>query len=116
MELCQSAARYGYAAQNNTRTEINTKQHTLTLRKPGTERVQTLADILRSVLCCHSNKTCAPTANPPNSGQLEAPPTIPLSYVWVRAVVWECDEGQTDKHTDSRDQYTFHLGYASCEM
>jgi len=27
-------------------------------------------DISRSALCCHSNETRAPTANPPNSGQL----------------------------------------------
>jgi len=25
-----------------------------------------------------------------------APPTIPPSYIRVRAVVWECGEGQTD--------------------
>jgi len=43
-------------------------------RKPGTERVQALADILRSVLCCHSNKSHAPITNPPNSTQLEGTP------------------------------------------
>jgi len=34
----------------------------------------------------------------------------------IRAVVWECGEGQTDRqthrHTDGRDQYTFLLRYA----
>ena len=35
------------------------------------ERVQALADISRSALCCHSNETRAPIANPPNSAQLE---------------------------------------------
>ena len=49
-----------------------------------------------------------------------ARPTIPPSYISVRAVVWECGEGQTDRHTDihtdGRDQYTFRLGYASREM
>jgi len=39
--------------------------------KPGTERVQALADILHLVLCCHSNETCALIANPSNSAQLE---------------------------------------------
>jgi len=34
----------------------------------------------------------------------------------VCAVVWECGEGQTDRHTDGRDQYTFRVGYASREM
>jgi len=67
--------------------------------KPGIERVQALADISRSVLCCHSNETRAPIANPPKSAQLEGTPTIPRSYVRVRAVVWECGEGQTDAQT-----------------
>jgi len=29
--------------------------------------------------------------------------------------VWECGEGQADRHTDSRDQYTFRHSYASRE-
>jgi len=41
-----------------------------TLIKPGIERVQALAHISRSALCCHSNETCAPIANPPNNAQL----------------------------------------------
>ena len=45
-----------------------------------------------------------------------APPTILLSCIRVRAVVWECGEGQTHRHTDGRSQYTFHLGQASGEM
>jgi len=45
---------------------------------------------------CHSNETHAPIANPPNSAQLEGPPTIPPIYIWVYAVVWECGEGQTE--------------------
>jgi len=36
----------------------------------GTERVQALADISRSALCCHSNETRAPIATSPNSAQL----------------------------------------------
>ena len=32
--------------------------------KPPIEQVQALADISRSALCCHSNETRAPTANP----------------------------------------------------
>jgi len=38
--------------------------------KPGIERVQALAHISRSMLCCHSNETRAATANPPNTAQL----------------------------------------------
>jgi len=39
--------------------------------KPGIERVQALADISRSAICCHSNETRAQIANPPNSAQLK---------------------------------------------
>ena len=45
--------------------------------EPGIEQVQALADISRSALCCHSNKTRAPIANLPNTAQLEGTPTIP---------------------------------------
>jgi len=88
----------------------------LLLLKPGIERVQALADISHLALCCRCNETRAPIANPPNSAQLEGTPTIPPSYIRIRAVVWECDEGQTNRHTDGCDQYTFHLSYASREM
>jgi len=88
-----------------------------TFSKVGTERVQALADISRSALCCHSNETRAPIANPPNSAQLEGTPTILPSYFRVRAVVWECSEGQTGRHTDTQMAVTnIHLGYASREM
>ena len=91
------------------------------LQKPCMERVQALADISRSMLCCHSNDETRPLitiTNPPTSAQLEGTATIPPSYVRVRAAVWECGEGQTDRHTDGRDQYrpTFRLGYISREM
>jgi len=36
--------------------------------KPGIERVQALADISHSALCCHSNETCSPIVNPTTSG------------------------------------------------
>ena len=38
------------------------------------ERVRALADISRLGLCCHSNETRAPIANPPNNAQLEGTP------------------------------------------
>jgi len=50
-------------------------------------------------LCCHSNATGAPIANPPNSAQLEAASTTPPSYIRVRAVVWAYCHGQTDTQT-----------------
>jgi len=42
--------------------------------KPGIEQVQALGDISRSALCCHSNETREPIANPPNNVQLEGTP------------------------------------------
>jgi len=38
----------------------------------------------------------------PNSAQLEGTPTIPPTYIRVRAVVWECGKGQTDRQTHRR--------------
>jgi len=64
--------------------------------KSGIEWVQALADILHSALRSHSNETCAPIANPPNSVQLDGTPYHTPSYIRFHAVVWECGEGQTD--------------------
>jgi len=63
------------------------KQPLQLLFKPGIERVQALADILHSALCCHSNETRAPIAHLPNSAQLEGTPYHSPSYIWVCAVV-----------------------------
>jgi len=49
--------------------KLNPTQHKQAT--PGIERVQALTDISHSVLCCHSNKTRAPIANPHNSAQQE---------------------------------------------
>ena len=97
----------------------NTSQEQVT---PAIEQVQVVADISCSALCCHSNETRAPIANPPNIAQLGASPGIPSSYIRVCAVVWECGDGQTDRqmdrytHTDKHDQYTFRVIYDSHEM
>jgi len=60
-------------------------------------------------------ETRAPIANPPNNAQLEGTPYHsyslrpgPCSSVGMRR--------GTDRHTDSRDHYTFRFGYASREM
>jgi len=58
---------------------------------------QAQSDISDSALCCHSNETRAPIANPANSAQLQGTPYHSPSYIRVRAVVWECGEGQTDR-------------------
>jgi len=51
-------------------------------------------------LCCHSNATWAPIANPPNSAQLGGSLYHAPSYIWVRAVMWAYT--QTDRHTHRR--------------
>jgi len=71
---------------------------------------------VRAVLSFVSNATRAPIANPPNSVQLGGTPTIAPSYIRVRPVVREWGEGQTDTHTDARDQCTFRVVYDSHEM
>jgi len=56
-------------------------------KTPRTQRVQTLADISRSALCCHGNETRAPIVNPPNNAQLRVPSTISPSCMQVRTVL-----------------------------
>ena len=83
--------------------------------EPGIQRLQAVANISRSALCCHSNKTRAPVANTPNNAQLEGTHTIPPSYVRVRAVVWECSEGQADRQTHRRP-CPIHISPQLCLM
>jgi len=66
-------------------------------------------------LCCHSNATRAPIANPPNSAQLGGSPYHysklhpgPCSSVGMRP--------RTDRHTDARDHNTFCVVYDSRKM
>ena len=54
------------------------------------------------MLCCHSNATRAPIANPPNSAQLGGIPYHSPSYIRVRAIVWACGRGQTHRYTHRR--------------
>jgi len=56
-------------------------------------------------LCCYSNETRTPIANPPNSARLGGTPYDSPSYIRVRAVVMrECGDGQTDRHPDRHTQ------------
>ena len=66
--------------------------------------------LLGFALCCHSNATRAPIANPPNSAQLggslyHAPKLCPgpCSSVGVRP--------RRDRHTDAGDRNTFRVVY-----
>jgi len=71
------------------------------IAKPGIEGVQALADILRQALCCHSNETRAPNANPPNSAQL----WHPVPYHARNLHPGPCSsvgmQRRTDRHTDT---------------
>jgi len=64
----------------------------------GTERVQTLADISRSALCCHSNETRAPIAYSPNSAPLEGT----LYHFSKLHPGPRSTEEMTDRHTDTQ--------------
>ena len=104
-------------------------------RRPRQPAVRTMSSYrgkdasleLGFALCCHSNATRAPIANPPNSAQLggslyHAPKLRP-----VRAVVWAYGRGQTDRQTHTqthththtqttRDHNTFCVVYDSRKM
>jgi len=85
--------------------------------KTGIERVQALADISRSALCCHSNETRAPIANPPNSVQREGTRTTPHVTFPVR-IQLQCETAARDRQTGTQTAVTntFRLGCASREM
>ena len=70
-------------------------------------------------LCCHSNATRAPIANPPNSAQLGGIPyhSSKLHPGPCNSVgMWPRTDRQTDTHTDARDHNTFRIVYDSREM
>ena len=92
--VCLSAMERSLVDKNDLEDTESHRQCSI-LVTPGLERVQPLADISRSALCCHSDETRVPIANPPNSAQLEGTPTVPSTYIRIRAVVWECGEEQT---------------------
>ena len=66
-------------------------------------------------VCYHSNETRAPIANPLSSAQLGGTSYHSQRYSRVRAIVWECGEGQTDTQTDGRDHNTVHFAIL-CQM
>jgi len=81
------------------------------------ERVQALADMSGSSLCCHSNKARAPIAiaNLPYIAQLDGTP-----YHSLKLHLGPCSgvgmQRRTDRHTDMRDHYTFRVVYDSHGM
>jgi len=81
---------------------------TLTYTTPDSGLTYTQSEYKHSLTFCvrdtlsWQRNPCTDFANPPNSAQLEGTPTIPASYIRVRAVVWECGEGKTDEQTHRR--------------
>jgi len=98
-------------------TTVNAVRIPITGYKPCIERVQALADISHSALCCHSSETRAPIANPPNScAQVEGTTYHSPNLHPVRAVVRELWRG-TDTQTHKRPWAIYiRLGYTSREM
>jgi len=82
-------------------------EHNVSIQiEPGSERVQALADISGLALCCDRNEIRAPTADLPNSAQHRGHPYHSPCYMRVRAVVWECGDGQTDRDTHRQTAVT----------
>ena len=79
-------------------------KHSLTFRVRRCTHSQCIRLYVYIRVCCRSNETRAPIANPPNSAQLQGTTQAyhSPSYIRVRAVVWECGEGEIDKHTDTQ--------------
>jgi len=67
--------------------------------KSRIERVQAFGDISCSRYVVIATKPVHRLQISPIVHNYRAPPTIPPSYIWVRAVVWECIKGQIDTHT-----------------
>ena len=109
------------ASYTSRQSYIYEMYHPLIEPEPGIEQVQALADISRSVLCCHSNETRAPIANLHNSAQLEGTPYHyfklhkgPYSSVGMQ---WGTKDKQT--YTDGRDQHTYivlAMPHAKCKQ
>ena len=91
--------------QGDIETEKKSKENNKTRNQARSEH-SPLTDTSHSVLCYHSNETRAPIANLRNSAQLWGTPIIPPTYIRIRAVVWECGEGQTDRQTRRQDTQT----------
>jgi len=105
---------------NNSRNDRRARHRRLSpriLNQAQSEYKHVLADIsrsprcchvhplpIRAAICCHSNETRAPIANPPNSAQLGGTLYRPPTYIRVRAVVWRtAADRHTDRQTDVRD-------------
>ena len=80
------------------------------------DRVQALADISRSALCCHSNETRAPLVNPPDSAQLEAIP-LPFPNLHPGPCSSVGMQRRTDRHTQTavtKIHFALATSHAKC--
>jgi len=89
----------------NTRHRASTSTYSLTsrVRRYAVNACHVHRLPIRAALCCHSNETRAPIANPPNSAQLGVPPTIPK--VTSRSVQ-KCGHAASDRYTDRQMSVT----------
>ena len=114
----EPTAHHGCVATRSVRNVLKAEKIASSVYKPGIERVQALADISRSALCCHSNETRAPIANPQKNSTTRGYPkhSANLHPGPCNSGMWRRTDTQTHRHTDGRDHYTLRLGYASREM
>ena len=84
-------------------------------QQPGIQRLQALTDIAHSLYIViaikpmHRLQICLIVHN------YRVPPTIPPSYIWVRAVVCICSEGQTDTQTRMTNiRFVSSMTHAKC--
>ena len=69
--------------------------------EPDIERIEAVADILRSAYAVIATKSIHRLQIRQIVHNYRAPPTISPSYIRVHAVVWECGDGQPDTHTQA---------------
>jgi len=101
---------------NQPHSEFN---HSLTFHVRHCKRLQCIMLQTCIRVCCHSNKTHSPTANVPNTAQLEGTPYRPQSYIRVHAVV---RNAARDRHTKTHRRpwplvnihFTSAMPHATC--
>jgi len=94
-----------------------TKRKTGTKIKPGIQRVHDFADISRSRYVVIATKPVHRLQIRPTVHNYGTLPTIPQSYIPVRAVVWACDDGQTDTQTRvANTHFASSTIHAKCKM
>ena len=96
------------SAMDTSSVKINYMQgHICQTRHTASAGILTLIFHIRRV-CCHTNETCAPITNPPNSAQLGGTPCHSPNLLPCTCSSVGMRRG-TDSHTDGRGYNTFRL-------